>query len=142
MKSIVMKSVIEVRNTETFRQLLKSELPVVAEFWAERCGACRYMKPVFERFAERYAMKAKFAEVNTEEAPQLSHYIEYLPTFLVYRNGQITGQIVGATSFDEFRQEIEPLILDGKAASYEEGKMRQMTLTPKTEQPVVWNPRD
>ena len=125
-----MKSVIEIRDSETFTKLLKSELPVVVDFWASWCGPCQYMKPVFMHLAARYAAKAKFAKVNTEELPQLSQSIKYLPTFLVYKNGYITGQIVGAKPFEEFRKEMEPLILDGEAPS-EKGKSSQPTLTPR-----------
>jgi len=110
-----MKSIIEVRDSETFRQLLKSELPVVVDFWASWCAACQYMKPVFARLAATYATKAKFASVNTEETPQPSRNIEYLPTFIVYRNGLVAGKIVGARPFDEFLKEMEPLILDRKS---------------------------
>jgi thioredoxin 1 len=124
-----MGNVIEVKDSETFHALSKAHLPVVVDFWVPWCGACRSMKPVFTRLAERYSAKAQFACVNVEDVPQLSRSIEYLPTFAVYRNGHLVCRIVGVTSFEEFQRVLEPLVLVGETGDPE--TLHQSTLTPR-----------
>lgn len=88
-------------TAETFNDVvLKSELPVIVDFWAPWCGPCQQMGPVFEKLAEQYQDNIKFVKVNTDEEQQLAaqYQITSLPTTALFWQGQALDTFAGALS--------------------------------------------
>ena len=92
-------------NTVTFTDaswdadVLKSETPVLVDFWAEWCGPCRMMSPTVDSVAQDYAGRVKVGKLNVDENPSsaMRYNIRGIPTILVFKGGQVVEQIVGAT---------------------------------------------
>ncbi|MBZ5671322.1 MAG: thioredoxin [Acidobacteriia bacterium] len=88
---------------QNFEQdVLKSDQPVLVDFWAAWCAPCRMMAPTVDSLAEEYAGRAKVGKVNVDENLSVtSRYgIRSIPTLLLFKAGQIQEQVVGATSKD------------------------------------------
>ncbi len=79
-------------------EILKSDIPVMVDFWAPWCGPCHVIAPVIEELAKEYAGKVKVAKMNVEENPTTSsrYGIRGIPTVILFKDGQIFDQIVGA----------------------------------------------
>ncbi len=88
----------EITDTEFEQEVLKADLPVVVDFWAEWCGPCKVISPILEGVAEEYDGKIKFVKVDTEENFETSesYGILTLPTLLVFKGGQQIERITGA----------------------------------------------
>jgi thioredoxin 2 len=76
----------------------RTEIPVIADFWAPWCGPCRAMAPHFERAAQQLKGRARLVKVNTEEAPGLAARmgIRAIPTVALFRNGAEVKRVAGA----------------------------------------------
>ena len=77
--------------------MLKSDKPVLVDFWAEWCAPCRMMAPAVEAIAEEYAGRAKVGKLNVDENQSVTgrYNIRGIPTLLVFKNGQVQEQYVG-----------------------------------------------
>jgi thioredoxin 2 len=75
-----------------------NELPVVVDFWADWCGPCRMMAPIFEQVAQQLSTRVRFAKVDTEAEPALAqrYAIRSIPSLLLFRNGAEVDRIAGA----------------------------------------------
>ena len=91
-------AVINVGNENTFEEkLLKTDLPVLVDFWASWCGPCKMATPEVEAVAEAVGDKAVVAKVNIDELPELTtrYNVKAVPTFIVFRGGKEVSRFTG-----------------------------------------------
>jgi thioredoxin 1 len=81
-------------------EVLKSDKPVLVDFWATWCGPCRMMAPAVDAIAEAYAGRAKVGKLNVDENFTVTgrYNIRGIPALLLFKDGQVREQIVGAAS--------------------------------------------
>ena len=81
-----------------FDDVIKSDKPVLVDFWAEWCGPCKMIGPLVEELAGDYEGKAVVAKLNVDENPQVTARfgLRSIPTLLVFKNGQIVDKQIGA----------------------------------------------
>jgi len=89
-----------VNDSNFDEEVLKSDLPVLVDYWAEWCGPCRMIAPILDEVAEQYQGKIKVAKLNIDENPETprAHAIRGIPTLMLFKNGKVEGTKVGAVS--------------------------------------------
>jgi thioredoxin 1 len=92
------ENLVHVTDGDFELQILKSEVPVLVDFWAAWCGPCRTVGPVVEELAGEYAGKVKMAKINVDENNQTPkrYGVRGIPTLMLFKDGQVVDQIVGA----------------------------------------------
>lgn len=92
------KNVHEFQDTTFDSEVLKSEVPVMVDFWAPWCAPCRMIAPAVEQLASEYEGKAKVGKVNIDDFPAIAqrYHINSIPTVLVFKGGEPVNQVMGA----------------------------------------------
>ena len=90
-----MEIVLTVENFEN--EVLKSDKPVLVDFWATWCGPCRMIAPIIEEIASDYAGKIKVGKINVDEQEELAvrYGISSIPTLLLFKNGEVAKKTLG-----------------------------------------------
>ncbi len=96
------------RNFED--EVVKSDVPVLVDFWAEWCGPCRMIGPLVDEIAGELKGKLKVVKVNVDDAQELAgrYNIMSIPTLLIFKDGEPVEQMVGAMSKDQLLDKIKP----------------------------------
>jgi thioredoxin 1 len=105
-KDISMEQTFTDANFET--EVLRASSPVFVDFWAAWCGPCKLMSPIVEELAEELSGTVIVGKMNVDEHPQTaqSFGIMSIPTFLLFKHGQVAEQMVGTMSKDAMRERI------------------------------------
>lgn len=102
-----MSKVIEISEDNFESEVLKSELPVLVDFWAPWCGPCRMMGPIVDEIAEEN-LELKVCKVNVDDASELArkYDVESIPTLIYFKNGQVRATMIGLRTKQDIMNEI------------------------------------
>jgi thioredoxin 1 len=105
-------STVKVSDATFESDVLKSDVPVVVDFWAEWCGPCKMIGPSLEELAKDYDGKVKIVKLNVDENPGVAGKlgIRSIPTLMLFKGGKVTSQKIGAAPKGELAKWINAAI--------------------------------
>lgn len=105
-------SIIQVADSTFEDQVLKSESPVMVDYWAEWCGPCKMIAPILDEIADEYKGKLTIAKLNideNQETPQ-KYAVRGIPTLMIFKDGEVAATKVGAVSKSQLSAFIDSAI--------------------------------
>ncbi|MBZ5520773.1 MAG: thioredoxin [Acidobacteriia bacterium] len=102
-------SIFEVTDTNFDQDVLKSDQPVLIDFWAAWCGPCKALAPVVDQVAEAYKGRIKVVKMDIDSNPAIPqrYGVRGIPTLLLFKNGQVQEQIVGNVPREKIEKAID-----------------------------------
>ena len=105
-------ALLHVTDADFDQQILKSEVPVLVDFWAAWCGPCRTVGPVVEELAGEYSGKVKIAKLNVDDnkLTPAKYGVKGIPTLMLFKNGESVTEIVGAVPKAKIKEMLDSRI--------------------------------
>ncbi|MDR3111329.1 MAG: thioredoxin [Planctomycetaceae bacterium] len=106
-----MGSVLEVTETNFVETVVKSDIPVLVDFWSPTCQPCRLLAPVIDALASENNGEYKFAKINVYDAPQVGaqYGVDMLPTILFFHNGRVVERMLGVQDKDKLQETLDEI---------------------------------
>jgi thioredoxin 1 len=103
-------NVTELTEATFESSVLKSDKPVLVDFWAVWCGPCRQVAPIVESLAEKWGPKAMVAKLNVDDVPSVAekYGIMSIPTLMLFKNGQVVERVIGLSPQSSLEKKFEP----------------------------------
>ena len=101
---------VHVTDNSFDAQVLKSDIPVLTDFWAEWCGPCKVIAPMLEQIAQEYDGRIKIAKIDVDENNQVAMRlgVQSIPTLILFKNGQAVERLVGSMPKERLLSRILP----------------------------------
>ncbi|MCL2396975.1 MAG: thioredoxin [Defluviitaleaceae bacterium] len=101
-----------VSEMEFENEVIKSEVPVVVDFFATWCGPCKMISPILDQLSDEFANQAKIVKVDVDQAKEMAinYNVKSVPTLIVFKNGEVVDKIVGALPKSEIKSKITPWV--------------------------------
>jgi thioredoxin 1 len=99
-------SVLPVNNESWEKEVLKSQLPVFVDFWAEWCGPCRMVGPIVEQLAQSLDGKVKVSKLNVDQNQEIAmkYNVQSIPSLLLFKNGHEVARTVGLSPKEKYEK--------------------------------------
>jgi thioredoxin 1 len=103
---------VEINENLFEQEVIKSDIPVLVDFWAPWCGPCRSLAPVIEEITADFAGRVKVGKVNVDNNQNLArkYGVMSIPTLMIFKNGQVMGQMVGFTQKSVLAKKLESVL--------------------------------